>query len=130
MKTTFNCIVASGAYDPGAVSTVIIFIPVFVVNRVVVVEEIPSINVVDESVAVIVNTRFAVQLSLVHPHVRCQIGMVILYALVNDAYDYISRMGAKIPRLRRVNVSICRRNMEPSLCGCLETNIVHIVHVA
>ena len=89
---------------------------VIVVWVVVVVYEIPSMNVVDETVPIVV---FAVAWDFtgVCPHVRLQILVVSVYARVNDCSQNIFASGCLVPCLGAVDILVVRS-------ACL-TRVVH-----
>ena len=62
-----------------------------VVDRGVVVDEVPAVDVVDEAVAVIVDACRTVLLWQVHPDVVTQVRVVHLDTFVDDAHDHLLR---------------------------------------
>ena len=52
-----------------------------------VVNEIVSIDIIDISVAVIIDSALAVEFLLIHPHVCPEVGMVIFDTFVNYSHD-------------------------------------------
>src|SRR2546423_913138 len=65
--------------------------------------EVPSLYVVNESVAIVVNSVTS-NLAGIRPYVRLQIRMIDVYAFVNYANDYVAAAVCDVPGLLRVYV--------------------------
>ena len=107
VHTNHACsVIALSSNCPGHMSSV--SIRNAVVNSIVVVDEIPAIDVIDVSVAVIVDTiRYLVR---IHPDIFIQIRMRNLYAFIDNPNDNTARScEVVIPRLFRIgSPGICR----------------------
>ena len=66
--------------------------------------EVPAIHVVNVAVAIVINTRSAVKLSLVDADVGSKVFVVVVDTTINDGYNHILATGGSLPRLKEVDV--------------------------
>ena len=74
--------------------------------------EVPSVDVVGVSVAVVVNARLSVKLGLVSPRVLLQVGVVCLESAVDYRDDNVRFTGLLLPCLEQVDVSAGNRALQ------------------
>ena len=101
-------VVASRADRAGDVGSVT-HLHVVVTRVVVVVDEVPAVRIIDETVAVIVDVvglLAATGLTRIRPEVAGKIGMVVIDARVDDRDDHARATGGDIPRFGSIDVGI------------------------
>ena len=67
--------------------------------------EVYTVNIVDITIIIIVNTRYTILLSGIHPHIIFKIWVAILNHTVYDCHNNAWVAGCNIPSL--VKVDIC-----------------------
>ena len=112
-----DAVVADAADGAGAVRAVVVVVH----GVVVVVREVPAVDVVDEAVGVIVDA-VAGDLARVRPGVGRQVGVRVVDAGVDDRDDHAGGTGEDVPRLDGVDVGVHRAG------GAAPVSLAGVVH--
>ena len=97
-----NSVSAHSANCPGHMRTVRI-----VVHRIrIAVKGIDTVNIVNITVAVIINTVSS-NFTWVNPRVICKVFMIVVNTRIDNADDHIAITGCNIPCFWCVNIHIC-----------------------
>ena len=98
-----DAVVVGRAHGAGHVRAVLVWIDV-----VAVIDEVPSVHVVNVAVTVVVNAGLSVKLGLVHPYVVLKVGVVGLERSVDNRHEHVLISGLDVPG--RVGVDVGARH--------------------
>ena len=94
----------------------VIVADVAIVDRSIVMEEIPAVNVVNKSIPIVINS-VAGNLARIRPDVRLQVRMIYVNAFVNHSDDHVAAPCSRVPCGLGVDV---RARSAATLPGVLE----------
>ena len=92
-------VVVHSSHSACHVCSVVVWIHVIAVGA-----EVPSVNVVDIAVAVVVNARRTVKLCFVDEHIGGEVFVSVVDTTIDDCHNHVFLAGSGFPRLKQVDV--------------------------
>ena len=71
----------------GSVAGIIVYIPI-IIYFTLIIDEVKTVDIVNISIAIIIDSLLTIFLYLIHPHIRDKVRMSIVNTLIDHCYNY------------------------------------------